>query len=73
MKCFADEQATAKGDFPGPLPVVYDGTNRQAAIDAGAAAVVADAGEDVGDAAPVIWRVTADNAGDAAVQGEPAL
>ena len=28
--------------------------------------MVADAGEDVGDAAPVIWRVTADNAADAA-------
>ncbi len=66
VKCFAAEQATAKGDFPGPLPVVYDGTDRQAAIDAGASAVVADAGEDVGDAAPVIWRVTADNAADAA-------
>ena len=36
VKCFATEQATAKGDFPGPLPVVYDGTDRQAAIDAGA-------------------------------------
>ena len=67
VKCFADEQATAKGDFPGPLPVVYDGTDRQAAIDAGAAAVVADAGDDVGDAAPVIWRVTAANAADAVV------
>ena len=66
VKCFADEQATAKGDFPGPLPVVYTGADRQNAVEAGAAAVVADAGEDVGDAAPVIWRVTSDNAADAA-------
>ena len=65
-RCFAEEQATAKGDFPGPLPVVYTGADRQNAMDAGAAAVVADAGEDIGDAAPVIWRVTADNAADAA-------
>ena len=66
VRCFAAEQSTAKGDFPGPLPVVYTGADRQAATDAGAAAVVADAGDDVGDAAPVIWRVTADNAADAA-------
>ena len=65
VKCFAAEQATAKGDFPGPLPVVYTGADRQNAMDAGAAAVVADAGEDV-SVAPVIWRVTADNAADAA-------
>ena len=65
VKCFAAEQATAKGDFPGPLPVVYTGADRQNAVEAGAAAVVADAGEDV-SVAPVIWRVTADNAGDAA-------
>ena len=70
VKCFADEQATAKGDFPGPLPVVYTGADRQSAMDAGAAAVVADAGEDV-NVAPVIWRVTADNAADtAAAAGE---
>ena len=66
VKCFAAEQVTAKGDFPGPLPVVYTGADRQNAVEAGAAAVVADAGDDVGDAAPVIWRVTADNAADAA-------
>ena len=65
VRCFAAEQATAKGDFPGPLPVVYTGADRQTAMDAGAAAVVADAGEDV-SVAPVIWRVTAANAGDAA-------
>ena len=47
VRCFADEQATAKGDFPGPLPVVYTGADRQNAMDAGAAAVVADAGDDV--------------------------
>ena len=43
VRCFATEQATAKGDFPGPLPVVYTGADRQNAMDAGAAAVVADA------------------------------
>ena len=69
VKCFAAEQATAKGDFPGPLPVVYTGADRQNAMDAGAAAVVADAGEDV-SVAPVIWRVTADNAADAAVAAD---
>ena len=57
VRCFAAEQATAKGDFPGPLPVVYTGADRQNAMDAGAAAVVADAGEDV-SVAPVIWRVS---------------
>ena len=69
VKCFAAEQATAKGDFPGPLPIVYTGADRQNAMDAGAAAVVADAGEDV-SVAPVIWRVTADNAADAAVAAD---
>ena len=70
VKCFAAEQATAKGDFPGPLPVVYTGADRQTAMDAGAAAVVADAGDDV-SVAPVIWRVTAANAGDAASSASP--
>ena len=70
VKCFAAEQATAKGDFPGPLPIVYTGADRQNAMDAGAAAVVADAGEDV-SVAPVIWRVTADNAADAASSASP--
>ena len=65
VRCFAAEQGTAKGDFPGPLPVVDTGTDRQNAMDAGASAVVADAGEDV-SVSPVIWRVTAANAGDAA-------
>jgi len=66
VRCFADEQATAKGDFPGPLPVVYCGTDRLAAIDAGAAAVVANAGDDVDSIAPIVWRVTAANAAAAA-------
>lgn len=66
VRCFADEQATAKGDSPGPLPVVYSGSDRQAAIDAGAAAVVANAGDDVDSIAPIVWRVTAANAAAAA-------
>eukprot|EP00966_Prymnesium_polylepis_P328772 7384533-Prymnesium_polylepis.2 len=39
---FATEQATAKGDFPGPCPVVFNGdcAHAAAAVDAGASAVV---------------------------------
>ena len=58
-KSFVDEQATAKGDFPGPVPVFFSGDaeDASAAISAGAAAVVLDAGADVAvDGAEVIWR-----------------
>ena len=55
---FVDEQATAKGDFPGPVPVFFSGDaeDAKAAIEAGAAAVVLDAGADAVDGAEVIWR-----------------
>ena len=58
VKSFADEQATAKGDFPGPVPVFFSGDaeDASAAISAGAAAVVLDAGADAVDGAEVIWR-----------------
>ena len=29
VRCFAAEQATAKGDFPGPVPVFYSGAAEQ--------------------------------------------
>ena len=43
VKVFAEEQATARGDFPGPCPVVYCGPDPAAALVAGADAVVLDA------------------------------
>lgn len=58
VRSFAEEQATAKGDFPGPVPIIYDGDDAAAAAAAGAAACVVDAGHDVAlDGAARIWRV----------------
>lgn len=37
---FAKEQVAAKGNFPGPCPVVYDGDDISAAIEKGANAIV---------------------------------
>lgn len=62
IKEFSTEQETARGSFPGPLPIIYSGhkENTGAAVDNGASAVVLSAGEDVASAgdAEVIWRVT---------------
>ena len=59
---FIDEQQTAKGDFPGPCPVIFNGASddAEAAVAAGAAAVVLDAAQ--AESAPaldaeVLWRV----------------
>eukprot|EP00967_Tisochrysis_lutea_P024970 scaffold28689_cov30-Tisochrysis_lutea.AAC.1 len=63
LEVVAREQASAKGDFPGPCPIVFQGElpEAQAALEAGAAAVVlepsvlaqADALE-----GEVIWRIS---------------
>jgi hypothetical protein len=65
VSIFAEEQKSARGDFPGPCPVVYNGDaeHLQAAVDAGAMAVVLDAahlnaGLDRFDGIEIIWRVT---------------
>lgn len=39
-KGLVDEQASAKGNFPGPCPVIYDGTDPISAMEAGVTAVV---------------------------------
>lgn len=39
-KEFVQEQETAKGNFPGPCPIVYTGNDVEGAIEAGAAGVV---------------------------------
>jgi len=60
----AKEQASARGDFPGPCPVIYNGDAEHVseAIAAGATAVVLDAahaGSDAASAADeVIWHVS---------------
>lgn len=61
-----EEQATAKGDFPGPCPVVFSGDAAQAeaAIAAGAAAVVLGAdqlGCAAADATEVVWAAESED------------
>jgi hypothetical protein len=60
---FADEQATAQGNFPGPVPVIYHGPLDQAvaAVQAGASAVVAswDEKNDLDNVdSEIIWKVS---------------
>ncbi|KAL3939623.1 MAG: hypothetical protein SGBAC_005693 [Bacillariaceae sp.] len=59
---FSKEQETAKGSFPGPLPVIYSGgKDYSAALEHGASAVVLSADDDateVGEDAEVVWRVS---------------
>ena len=64
VESFVDEQESARGDFPGPCPVVFDGPAAQAAAAAaaGAAAVVLDAEQrehaSALGAVDVLWRVS---------------
>lgn len=62
LTVFAKEQESAIGNFPGPCPVVFDGSSDQigSAVAAGASAVVlgADALRDTSIEAEVIWRVS---------------
>lgn len=63
VRAFSKEQSTAKGDFPGPCPVVFNGDSAHAdtAIADGAAAVVLRAEEletaKALQGVEVIWRV----------------
>jgi len=59
IKEFTSEQETAKGSFPGPLPIIYSGSvdGSSTALQNGASAVVLSASDDmssVGDA-EVVW------------------
>ena len=45
---FAEEQETAKGNFPGPCPIIYAGSDIQSAVGAGVAAIIVDAGDSEG-------------------------
>lgn len=61
LKEFSAEQATAKGSFPGPLPVIYSGSKEDcsAAMDNGASAVVLSADDtDMSIDAEVVWSVS---------------
>lgn len=43
---FSKEQSTAKGNFPGPCPVVFTGNDIEGAIERGATAVLLNAGDE---------------------------
>ena len=57
----AKEQETARGNFPGPLPIIYTGNDYTAAVENGACAVILSVSEN--DDLPnveteVIWKVS---------------
>jgi hypothetical protein len=60
----AEEQATARGNFPGPVPVVYNGPDIERAVTAGASAVVVSSTEEwnthsvVVGSCEVIWNIS---------------
>lgn len=60
IKEFASEQETAKGNFPGPCPVIFSGPLDQAesALSAGASAVVVSADDEISFEGEVIWKVS---------------
>ena len=65
LRTLANEQATAKGDFPGPCPVIFNGDSSDAssAVAAGAAGVVLSAADVeqakalVADGVEIVWKV----------------
>jgi hypothetical protein len=63
VEVFVEEQATARGNFPGPVPVVYDGPDIERAVTAGASAVVVSSTEEwTANSAvenyEVIWKIS---------------
>eukprot|EP00984_Skeletonema_dohrnii_P026677 scaffold16052_cov112-Skeletonema_dohrnii-CCMP3373.AAC.1 len=76
------EQESARGDFPGPLPVIYSGSLSDAdvvktVVDGGVTAVVADYGESLDEAVTsllsevgIIWKVSSLDEMKEAVQSE---
>ena len=54
---FVEEQATAKGNFPGPCPVIYTGDDVEGAVKAGVSAVIVE-GNKVVDGTDVICKVS---------------
>lgn len=60
VKEFSTEQASSKGSFPGPLPVIYSGEDFRAALENGASAVVLSAEDNLSAAgdAEVVWKVS---------------
>lgn len=58
----AREQEGSRGEFPGPVPVIYSGLELQSAADCGATAVVVECGRDVVEiesmeGVGIIWKV----------------
>ena len=47
LRAFVKEQATSQGSFPGPLPVIYEGSDVEAAMVAGATSVILPVGADL--------------------------
>ena len=68
------EQQTAKGNFPGPCPVIYNGPDPQGAIEKGAEAIVLMAGSSIPDVPgvmneiDVLWQINTDQDVAAAVE-----
>jgi hypothetical protein len=68
-----EEQATAKGDFPGPALVIYTGKDVEAAVQAGVSAILSETSTTTTSACavPIIHKVSPDiermNSGDTAV------
>mmetsp|Transcript_11832 Transcript_11832/g.28291 ORF Transcript_11832/g.28291 Transcript_11832/m.28291 type:complete len:304 (-) Transcript_11832:272-1183(-) len=63
VKEFSAEQESAKGSFPGPLPIIYSGSAEDcsAALENGASAVVLSSEDDpstAGENAEVVWKVS---------------
>jgi hypothetical protein len=65
---FVVEQATAKGNFPGPCPVIYSGDNIDGAIQAGVDAVIVDANRSV-EGIGVIRKVSSPGEVEGIVEG----
>jgi hypothetical protein len=61
-RLFSEEQATAQGNFPGPVPVIFDGpwSDRKAAREAGASAIVASINDwkEESENGEVVWKVS---------------
>lgn len=66
LQKFAKEQSSAAGDFPGPVPVVYNGDSWRDAVDSGADLIVIDCNDSfnnrdlisINQNVGVIWKVS---------------
>ena len=64
VKELVSEQESARGNFPGPVPIIYNGPDTKSAVANGAQAIILPVNADITSDCETIWRIeTKEDAG----------